>query len=143
MKMNLFVKISALLIAFAGVVLLMKWLQGPSSSSSSRSGLEFLLGTDAKPFNWCGSQAQNVHIFGKGLSETDALPLNSRDQSRICEVLIEPVAAEEVTGEFLGVAQAQTAEGPVVLEQNEAGVFRVKGLPFRSKVLTKALSELQ
>jgi len=143
MPTKLILKVLLLIAAFAGVIYLMNHLR--SSDINDSGVVATLLGSgNSKPYNWCGGFEDFVSVFSTNEAISATKKLSKVDASRVCEVLMEPVSAEEAHGDFKPVAQAVPPNQEArILEQNSQGVFRVGGLPFRSASLTKVLSELR
>ena len=132
-----------------GVVWVMRFLQTPEAQTStgkSDSALGILLGVqDARPINWCGTSDGPVQIYPADM-ESNELPkrLETKDRARICTTVMEPATLEDSQGEYRPVAEVleEKGNGPI-LEQNAQGVFRAKGMPFRSNSLAKVVAELR
>ena len=144
MNMKFFFKLVMMLAALFAVIYMMKGLRSPEFTQSGT--VSALLGTDAKPFNWCGTANVQVELRSSNPSVSATKQLSKVDSARICEILIEPVSQDDLATDYAPVAQVIPQAGDkevVILEQNSKGVFRVKDLPFRSTSLTKVLSELR
>lgn len=143
-----FVKIAFMIGTLVGIIWFMGFMRTPEvmNGPTSDSALGILLGVqDVKPINWCETTTGPVQIYPADM-ESNELPrkLESKDRARICTGLMEPATLQDAEGEYRPVAQVleEKGDGPI-LEQNAKGVFRVKGMPFRSSSLAKVLSELR
>lgn len=151
MKSANILKIVVLIGIFFGVVYMIRLLKSPDVVSATttpnpNSALGILLGApDVRPFNWCEEFTGPVQIYPADMN-SKALPkkLGNKERARICTGIMEPASLEDAQGEYRPVAEVleEKGAGPV-LEQNAQGVFRTKGLPFRSKALEKVVTELR
>lgn len=134
--MSQFFKIVVLLIAFGGVVYVMRMLQSPNTSAQMNSPdnpMSMLLGSDLRPLNWCMTKTEKLEIVASAKTISDAATL-----SRYCEIMIEPVVQSDMQVDDYQVVAVVSGEGKEKkLEKNSKGVFRVDGFPFHSKQLEK------
>jgi hypothetical protein len=140
MRVLFFLKISAMVFALVVVFYAMRYLKSRDFVEQSKnpdSTLGLLLGTsEVKPFNWCPEKVQRVQILVPPQNITD-----TRELIGLCQVMMEPVLKTDAdVADYHVVATAGAATGPEKkLERNSKGVFRVEGLPFRSKFLEQSL----
>lgn len=107
------------------------------------SALNLLLGTEARPMNWCMMNPVKVEIYsGEKLVKTLT---ENKDISAVCEILIGSLTKEAADkAPYAKRLVATDAKGTEkVLEQAYGtGYFRVQGMPFSSPMLEKALGRL-
>ena len=145
----LFLKISLMGFALAGVFYSMRYLRSQEFAAKTQaadSPLAILLGTDgSKAYNWCPAPLESIAIHPKEPSMSQAKRLSTAvDWAAACEILMEPVLKADIEGNYRVLAMAFPKKGePVYLEQNDKGVFRVLGTPFRSSSLAKALKRYE
>lgn len=85
-----------------------------------------------KVWNWCPNEVKEINFIDNRL-------VTEAEITQICTVEVEP--APEIAGrEYTPLLRAYHQNGFVVLESNaQLDVFRVEGLPFRSKKLSEFL----
>ncbi len=148
MKISFFLKISMMLIALASVLLAIRALKTGEvvdKLSDPQSSLGLLIGSDYRPLNWCPPGVQKVEVFELGGSLQKTLRA-AADVSAVCEIMMGAFSSEGI--EEGSYRKKLAAHGPsdaeiVIMEQVPGRpVFRVKGMPFSSPMLFKALERL-
>ncbi|MBO9666593.1 MAG: hypothetical protein J7501_07235 [Bdellovibrio sp.] len=108
------------------------------------SALSVLLGSDARPMNWCALETQTVNIYDVA-GEIQRTLTDSKDLSAVCEILIGPITKEAAERSvFAKRMVAKDAKGAEKVLEQAPGTpyFRTQGLPFSSPMLEKALQRL-
>lgn len=133
--------------ALVGVFYGMRALDGGAledKATDPQSALGILIGSDYRPMNWCPEKTQKIELFDStgGLQATFEKP---EDISSVCEIMMGAFSMdgiEESSFKKTLVAFGAAAEGVVLEQVPGKPVFRVKGMPFSSPMLSKALDRL-
>jgi len=144
MFMKLFVKLSLLILALAAVVYSMRKLNSPEMEKPDSDGmLSLLTGADQKAFNWCPADTIKVEVLS-GDGQVATTLTSPADISGGCELLIGGFHQPTSEVHYQPLLRAYGKSGaPVSLEKaQEAGIFRVQGMPFASPMLEKFLNRL-
>lgn len=148
MKSTVYLKIGMMVLALVGVFYGMKALDGGAledKASDPQSALGLLIGSDYRPLNWCPEKTQKVEIHDPAGSVIKTLE-KPEDISAVCEIMMGAFSMdgiEESSFKKTLAAHGASAGGIVILEQVPGKpVFRVKGMPFSSPMLSKALDRL-
>ncbi|UXR65651.1 hypothetical protein EZJ49_05225 [Bdellovibrio bacteriovorus] len=148
MKISFVLKISMMLIALAGVLYAIRALNTGGVAdklSDPQSALGILIGSDYRPYNWCPEKTTRVDVFAQDGSILKTLEAPA-DISAVCEIMMGAFSSEGIEeGSYHKVLAAHgIAESEIVILEGVAGkpVFRVKGMPFSSPMLSKALDRL-
>ncbi|MFV3407671.1 hypothetical protein [Bdellovibrio bacteriovorus] len=148
MKSTLYLKIGMMVLALVGVFYGMKALDGGAledKASDPQSALGLLIGSDYRPLNWCPEKAPKVEIFDQAGAVVKTLE-KPEDISSVCEIMMGAFSMEGIEeSSFKKILAAHGASsGEIVILEQVPGkpVFRVKGMPFSSPMLSKALDRL-
>jgi hypothetical protein len=132
-KLHSVLIILGLMAALAFVIYAMRYTQS-QSFQSSLEGFFGMPGTEAKAWNWCPENAEEIQ-FLHPQSTKAYLSL-----SDICSIQIEPVTADMAKRTFKRLLTVTAPEGQKTLESDaEFEVFQVDGLIFKSKKLSAQL----
>lgn len=137
-----------MLIALAVVLYAIRSLRSPDvaqKAADPQSALGVLLGGDYRPLNWCPQGVTKIELFADSGELTRILE-SKGEISSVCEIMTAGFSSEGL--EEAVYIKRLAVHGPlrgeiVILEQAQGqAVFRVKGLPFGSPMLNKALARL-
>lgn len=148
MRFGLIIKILILVITFGVVLYGIRALKSPSVQTSAgdpNSIVGLLIGGDQRLLNWCPPDVQKVEIYDHSGSVVRILT-SAQDISAVCELMIGGFSQGAQTPQFKVKLQSysKSSEAPVALEAAEgAPLFRVKGMPFSSPGLVKALERFE
>ncbi|MGZ3771807.1 MAG: hypothetical protein ACXVCP_01475 [Bdellovibrio sp.] len=147
MKLGFFLKISILVFSLIGVLYVMRLLKSSETAqapSDPNSVVGLLVGGDLRLYNWCPQDLLKIEVFTEDGQILKTLNLK-QDFVAVCELMIGGFVLDPAhPPQFKIKLKAYAASGNVVsLEMDPAlKVFRVKGMPFSSAGLNKALDRL-
>lgn len=126
-----------MLISFVCVIYVMRLLQQPpmadQGDTSGGAAVVSLFTGELRPFNWCPPETKKIERPGPGQVLSSAA-----DISKYCEIFIEPTTQEDALIQDYNIVATASSDTLVKsIELNSRGVFRVEGMPFRSKQLLK------
>ena len=137
-----------MLIALAGILYAIRALNTGDVAdklSDPQSTLGLLIGSDYRPYNWCPEKTRKVDVFAQDGAILRVLEAPA-DISAACEIMMGAFSREgieESSYQKILAAHGDT-ESEIVIMEGVSGkpVFRVKGMPFSSPMLSKALDRL-
>ena len=137
-----------MVISFGIVIYAIQTLRSKEFSekaSDPQSALGLLIGSDYRPLNWCPAGVKKVELFGADGALVRVVE-SAADLSAVCEIMMGAFSSEGIDeASYVKKLAAHGAPGgEIVLMEQVPGkpLFRVKGMPFSSPMLAKALERL-
>lgn len=147
MRFGFILKLLALVFSLTVVIYAMRSLRSMSEqpvNSDSDSMLNLLVGEQQKLFNWCPQDVVKVEIYTEN-SELVRTLNSTSEISAVCELMIGPVIKNQARPFLFRPklkAYSKSNEIVVLEMDSQDKIFQVKGMPFTSPNLNKALDRL-
>lgn len=149
MKLGFFLKIAILVISLIGVIYIMRLLRTSEVDNNkqltdSNSVVGLLVGGDYRLLNWCPEGLKKIEIYSEAGEVVKVLD-SKHDFVAVCELMVGGLIQDSsYSPKYRPKLKAYPESGgPVTLEMDwESRAFQVKGMPFSSPGLIKALDRL-
>lgn len=146
MEIGFFFKISILVLALVAVIYAMRLLKSPASKQAADPGsvVGLLAGSDYRLLNWCPENLIKIELYAES-GEVIKTLTSQQDFVAVCELMVGGFVQDPARSPvFKTRIKAYPQSGnPVSLDMDfSAKVFQIKGMPFSSPGLLRALDRL-